>query len=107
MYEIISSDVTVQSRLTMTGILSLYQSIRGFEGNIYFMCNHKIIDAGKLSKLVSFMLTIEEDSLIKIIVEGKQVQQKLEDLKVSFQGHFQSAGVRQTYFVNPTDTVRI
>ncbi|RFU70652.1 HPr family phosphocarrier protein [Peribacillus saganii] len=107
MYEIISSDVKVQSRLTMKGILSVYQNIKGFEGNIYFMCNHKIIDAQKLSKLVSFMLTIEEDSLIKIIVEGKEVQQKLEDLKENFDGHFQPSGIRQPYFVNPTDTVRI
>ncbi|CAH0344314.1 HPr family phosphocarrier protein [Bacillus sp. CECT 9360] len=107
MYEIISSDLKIKNKLTMRQIMDLHQEMKNYEGNIYLLCKHKVVDAISLSKLVSFMLTVDEDSKIKVVVEGQNVQDILD--KVSKCCNPASHEERHNYkfYINPTETVQI
>ncbi|PLT31253.1 HPr family phosphocarrier protein [Peribacillus deserti] len=105
MTEIISASVLIEEKLTMSQIMSFYQASKLFEGNVYMHCSHKIVDAKKLSKLVSFMLTVDEHSAIKIILEGQEVQGKLTELTELCAA--QEQPLKKKYFMNPTETIQV
>jgi phosphotransferase system HPr-like phosphotransfer protein len=106
MYEIISSDVKIEKKLTMSQIMSLYQQMKNYDGNIFFLKDHKLVDASKLSKLVSFMLTVDEATRLKVVIEGKDVKKLLEKVEHCFQQTEQQAKSYK-FYVNPTKTVQI
>ncbi|WP_285767706.1 hypothetical protein [Peribacillus sp. SI8-4] len=83
MNKVISSDIKTNKRLSMRQIMNLYQVTKEFKGNIYFICNHKLVDAKKLSTFVSFVLILQECANMKVILEGENVHamlQKVEDI---------------------------
>jgi phosphotransferase system HPr-like phosphotransfer protein len=106
MYQIISSKVKIDN-LSMRQIMDLYQEIKKFEGNIYFLCKHKVVDAAKLPKLVSFLLMVDEKAEVKVVIEGQNVQTMLDKMK----NYFQAVSAKQQnsfkFYMNPTDTVQI
>ncbi|WP_108671951.1 HPr family phosphocarrier protein [Peribacillus acanthi] len=106
MYEILSTDVKLTKKFTMKNIMSFYQETKNFNGNVYLLHKHKIINAQKLSKLVTFLMMTEENSTIKIIVEGKQVQEKLQKLESVCENAFERSH-KLAYFLNPTDSVQV
>ena len=77
MNTVISSDIHTNKRLSMRQILNLYQVTKEFKGNLYFICNHKMVDAKKLSTFVSFVLTLQECVNMKVILEGEDVHTML------------------------------
>ncbi|WP_110928961.1 hypothetical protein [Bacillus massiliglaciei] len=81
MYKMMSTDLKLNSRLSMTQIMNLHQAIQDFEGRAYLVCEYKMIEASELPKLVSFMLTLEECADIKVILEGKNVQDTLKQIE--------------------------
>ncbi|MBM7694145.1 phosphotransferase system HPr-like phosphotransfer protein [Peribacillus deserti] len=105
MNEIISANVLIQEKITMRQIMSFYQESKQYEGNVYLHSNQKIVDAKKLSKLVSFMLTVNADSPVKIIVEGQHVQNKLQELTEVCT--VQEQTLQRKYFMNPTQTIQV
>lgn len=80
MYEIMSSNVMVQKRFTMKKMLEIYQAAKKLNGTTYLYSRQKAVDASSLSKLVSFLLTVEPQTTLKIIVEGTDVENQLEQL---------------------------
>ncbi|PLT33721.1 hypothetical protein [Bacillus sp. V5-8f] len=104
MYEIISSDIKIDKKLSVQQMMALYQEVSSFDGNVYFLFKHKIIDAAKLSKLVSFMLTIEERTSIKVIIEGKKVQKMVSTVTKYCGGKLQK---NYKLYMNPKDTIQI
>lgn len=105
MHEIISSDLKINKKLPMRQIMALYQEMKKYEGNIYFINKHKVIEASKLSKLVSFMLTVDEKSVLKVVIEGRKVQKILD--KVTKYCQTVSEKQLNKFYINPTDTVQI
>lgn len=81
MNKVISADIKTNTRLSMRQIMNLYQVTKEFKGNIYFICNHKLVDATKLSTFVSFVLILQECVDMKVILEGQNVQAMLEKVQ--------------------------
>ena len=81
MNKVISSDIHTNKRLSMRQIMNLYQVTKEFKGNLYFICNHKMVDAKKLSTFVSFVLTLQECVNMKVILEGEDVHTMLEKVQ--------------------------
>ncbi|RFU62063.1 hypothetical protein [Peribacillus glennii] len=107
MYEIISSDLKINKKLPITQIMALYQTVRNYDGNVYFLSNHKVIDAAKLSKLVSLMLTLNEKSSIKVVIEGQKVQNMINKVTNCCGTAAEKNQNNYKFYVNPTDTVQI
>jgi phosphotransferase system HPr-like phosphotransfer protein len=80
MKEIMSSNVMVQKKFTMKKMLEIYQAAKKLDGTTYLYSRQKTVDASSLSKLVSFLLTVEPQTTLKIIFEGKDVESQLEQL---------------------------
>ncbi|MED3688020.1 hypothetical protein P4534_04110 [Peribacillus butanolivorans] len=81
MNKVISSDIKTNKRLSMRQIMNLYQVTKEFKGNIYFICNHKLVEAKKLSTFVSFVLILQECATMKVILEGENVQAMLKKVQ--------------------------
>lgn len=107
MYEIISSDLIIKNKLTMRQIMDFHQEMINYEGNIYLLCKHKVVDATKLSKLVSFMLTVEEDSKLKVVIEGQNVQSILDKVTRCCNPASKEERHNYKFYINPTETVQI
>jgi phosphotransferase system HPr-like phosphotransfer protein len=82
MKEIMSSNVMVQKRFTMKKMLEIYQAAKKLNGTTYLYSRQKAVEASSLSKLVSFLLTVEPNTTLKIIMEGTDVEAQLEQLTV-------------------------
>lgn len=80
MKEIMSSNVMVQKRFTMKKMLEIYQTAKRLNGTTYLYSRQKAVEATSLSKLVSFLLTVEPNTTLKIIMEGTNVEPQLEQL---------------------------
>ncbi|PLR89925.1 HPr family phosphocarrier protein [Bacillus sp. T33-2] len=80
MKEIMSSNVLVQKKFTMKKMLEIHQAVRKLSGATYLYSRQKAVDASALPKLVSFLLTVEPQTTLKIIVEGTNVEAQLEQL---------------------------
>jgi phosphotransferase system HPr-like phosphotransfer protein len=80
MKEIMSSNVMVQKRFTMKKMLEIYQAAKKLNGTTYLYSRQKAVEATTLSKLVSFLLTVEPNTTLKIILEGTDVEPQLEQL---------------------------
>jgi phosphotransferase system HPr-like phosphotransfer protein len=80
MKEIMSSNVMVQKRFTMKKMLEIYQAVKRLDGTTYLYSRQKAVEATSLSKLVSFLLTVEPNTTLKIIMEGTDVEPKLNQL---------------------------
>jgi len=107
MYEITSSDLKITKKLPMRQIMDLYQELKNYQGNIYFLWKHKVVDAAKLSKLVSLMLTVDENSELKVVIEGQKVQKMLDKITKCCQTVTQKKQSKYKFYMNPTDTVQI
>lgn len=91
MNKVISSDIKTNKRLSMRQIMNLYQVTKEFKGNIYFICNHKLVDAKKLSTFVSFVLILQECATMKVILEGENVHAMLEKVQAICKENDESA----------------
>ncbi|WP_264736764.1 HPr family phosphocarrier protein [Cytobacillus firmus] len=107
MKEIISTNVLVQNRFTMKKMLEIYQESKQFEGTTYLYSKHKAVDASNLSKLVSFLLTVKPQTTLKIIVEGKEVQKHLEDIKEMCSNHVSVLRMSEKRLINSAETFQL
>ncbi|MDQ0219948.1 HPr family phosphocarrier protein [Peribacillus cavernae] len=107
MYEIISKDVKINNKLTMRQIMSLYQEMKNYRGSIYIICKHKVVDPANLSKLVSFMLTLDEKSELKVVAEGQDVQSILNNVEKCCQSVSGKEANIYEFYINPAETVQI
>ncbi|CAM3646867.1 HPr family phosphocarrier protein [Mesobacillus zeae] len=80
MKEIMSSNVIVQKKFSMKKMLEIHQVAKKINGTTYLYSKQKTVDATVLPKLVSFLLTFEPQSTLKIIVEGTEAETNLEKL---------------------------
>ncbi|WP_071459050.1 HPr family phosphocarrier protein [Bacillus massilinigeriensis] len=80
MKEIMSSNVIVQKKFSMKKMLDIHQAAKNINGTTYLYSKQKTVVAKNLPKLVSFLLTVEPQSTLKIIVEGTDAEKKLEKL---------------------------
>ncbi|MCM3178739.1 HPr family phosphocarrier protein [Cytobacillus horneckiae] len=79
--KIISANVIINKRFSMKKMMDIYLSAKNFNGTVYLLNNHKIVDISSLSKIVSFLLMVQPHTKLKIIVEGIEVQNQLDKVK--------------------------
>lgn len=80
MKEIMSSNVMIRKKITIKKMLEVYQTVKKLEGATYLYSRQKAVEVTSLSKLVSFMLTVQPNTTLKIIMEGVDVEPQLEKL---------------------------
>lgn len=80
MKEIMSSNVMVQKRFSMKKMLEIHQAAKKLKGTTYLYSRQKAVEATSLTKLVSFLLTVEPNTTLKIIMEGTDVEPQMEKL---------------------------
>ncbi|PWU67591.1 HPr family phosphocarrier protein [Gracilibacillus dipsosauri] len=88
MKEILSKNITIEGKLTIKEILTLYQYEKSYEGNILLLANHEIVHLNQITNLVSFFLTYHQMNEIKVVVEGTEVQKTMEEIEECLQGHW-------------------
>jgi phosphotransferase system HPr-like phosphotransfer protein len=77
MNEILSSTVVVQNRFSFRNMLEIHQVVKKVSGTIFLSSKQKVVDAASLPKLVSFLLTIDPKTNLKIIIEGTNIKPHL------------------------------
>jgi len=107
MKEIISTNVLVNQKFTMKKMLEIFQASRSFEGSTYLYSKQKAVDASNLTKLVSFLLTVEPQTTLKIIVEGTEVQDHLESIKNMCTSHVSILRMSPKRLLDTTETFQI
>lgn len=75
MKTIVATDVLLKSNLPLHAIMNIYKEIKGWGGEVFLIQNRKMVAATSLSKLIAFMLTVDEKTPIKMIVEGTNSQE--------------------------------
>lgn len=75
MKEIISEQVTMNSRMPLMDIMRLHKEIKAWDGEAYVMHNHSTISCSHLSKLITFMLTLPENATLKVLFNGDNAEE--------------------------------
>ncbi|SEN11071.1 Phosphotransferase system, HPr [Mesobacillus persicus] len=78
---IISSSVVVRNRFSFRKMLEIHQAVKKYNGTLYLSSQQKVVDASSLTKLVSFLLTVEQQTSLKIILEGNDTETHLEQFR--------------------------
>jgi len=107
MKEIISSNVLVEKRFTMKKMLEIYQTASKLDGTTYLYSRQKAVEATSLSKLVSFLLTVEPNTTLKIIMEGIDVEPKLTLLTKLVSNEASVLRVKRKHLIETTESFQI
>lgn len=107
MKEIMSSNVLVQKRFTMKKMLEIYQAANRLDGATYLYSRQKAVEATSLSKLVSFLLTVEPNTTLKIIMEGNDVEPKLNQLTKLLTNEASVLRVKRKQLIETTESFQI
>ncbi|MCM3662868.1 HPr family phosphocarrier protein [Mesobacillus subterraneus] len=107
MKEIMSSNVMVQKRFTMKKMLEIYQAAKKLNGTTYLYSRQKAVEATSLSKLVSFLLTVEPNTTLKIILEGTDVEPQLEQLTKLLTNEASVLGVNRKRLLETSESFQI
>jgi len=106
--EIVSSNVIVQKRFSFQKMLEIHQEVKKITGTIYLQHKHKIIDASSLTKLVSFLLTVEPKATIKIIIEGPNAEAILQRFTLLLGNEVVSVKKQQkTQLIESSDSISL
>ncbi|MDQ0414656.1 HPr family phosphocarrier protein [Mesobacillus stamsii] len=107
MKEIISSNVLVEKKFTMKKMLEIYQTASKLDGTTYLYSRQKAVEATSLSKLVSFLLTVEPNTTLKIIMEGIDVEPKLTLLTKLVSNEASVLRVKRKHLIETTESFQI
>ena len=107
MKEIMSSNVMVQKRFTMKKMLEIYQTAKKLNGTTYLYSRQKAVEATSLSKLVSFLLTVEPNTTLKIIMEGTDVEPQLDQLTKLLTNEASLLGVNRKQLLDSSESFQI
>ncbi|CAM3780628.1 HPr family phosphocarrier protein [Mesobacillus thioparans] len=107
MKEIMSSNVMVQKRFTMKKMLEIYQAANKLDCITYLYSRQKAVEATSLSKLVSFLLTVEPDTTLKIIMEGTDVEPQLNQLTKLLTNEASVLRVKRKRLIETTESFQI
>jgi phosphotransferase system HPr-like phosphotransfer protein len=80
MNEILSSTVIVRNRFSFRKMLDIHQVVKKVSGTVFLSSKQKVVDASSLPKLVSFLLTIDPQTTLKIIIDGTYIEPHVSQL---------------------------
>ncbi|ALC91974.1 hypothetical protein AM500_20885 [Bacillus sp. FJAT-18017] len=107
MKEIMSANVIILNKFNMKKMLDIYQTAKQFKGSTYLYCRHRAVDAENLPKLVSFLLTLESGSAVKIIAEGENVSKHLDTIQSLCTSNISLLQKSKKHFLNTGETFQI
>lgn len=107
MKEIMSANVIILNRFMMKKMLDIFQAAKQFNGSTYLYCKNRAVDAANLPKLVSFLLTIEPGTALKIIAEGENVQEHLDGIQNICTSELSILRKSEKRFLNTSETFQI
>jgi len=106
MNQTISTQLTFEKKLSMQQIMDLFAISKNYEGSIYFICKNRVVEPERLSKLVSFMLTLEDCSNLKIMIEGPEVQSIMQQINECCVGSYTSED-KMNFVVHSNHKIKI
>ncbi|MBT2759447.1 HPr family phosphocarrier protein [Mesobacillus foraminis] len=107
MKEIMSSNVIVQKRFSMKKMLEIHQTAKKLKGTTYLYSKQKAVDASVLPKLVSFLLTVEPQTTLKIIVEGIDVENNLHQLTKMLTNETSLVRINRKHFLETSESFQV
>ncbi|KAB8139360.1 HPr family phosphocarrier protein [Gracilibacillus oryzae] len=85
MKEFKSKKIILDNKLSINEVLAINLYEKTFNGNIYLLHNHEMVNTKHLSELVTFSLMIEENSEIHFVAEGRNSEEALEEVAEKLQ----------------------
>ncbi|MCA1029094.1 MULTISPECIES: HPr family phosphocarrier protein [Cytobacillus] len=79
--KIISSSLKFEKSLTIKKMIAIYQTASKYDGTIYFLYQHNVVIPSHLSKLVTFLMMVRPKDELKVIVEGTEPEEILNQIK--------------------------
>ncbi|CEG29677.1 HPr family phosphocarrier protein [Bacillus sp. B-jedd] len=107
MKEIMSANVIILNKFHMKKMLDIFQAAKQFNGSTYLYCKNRAVDAANLTKLVSFLLTVEKGTALKIIAEGENVQKHLDGIQEICNSEVSILRRSHKRFLNTSETFQI
>ncbi|UOQ46993.1 hypothetical protein MUN88_12940 [Gracilibacillus caseinilyticus] len=81
MKEFLSEKLQLQETLTVNEAISIHSYQKNYNGDIYLLANHEIVELTNLTELVTFSLLLNEGNEIQIIVEGPNAKTAINNVK--------------------------
>ncbi|MBT2705741.1 HPr family phosphocarrier protein [Bacillus sp. ISL-35] len=91
----------------MKKMLEIYQAANKLDSTTYLYSRQKAVEATSLSKLVSFLLTVEPNTTLKIIMEGTDVEPKLNQLTKLLTNEASVLRVKRKRLIETTESFQI
>ena len=107
MNEITSLSVIVQKKFSMRKMLEIHQTTKKLCGTTYLYSKHKAVEASSLTKLVSFLLTVEPQQMLKIIVEGTDVETDLQQLTEMLTNETTIVSTNRKHLLETSESIQI
>ena len=90
----------------MKKMLEIYQTASKLDGTTYFYSRQKAVEVTTLSKLVSFLLTVEPNTTLKIM-EGVDVEPKWIQLTKLVSNESSVLLVKRKHLIDTTESFQI
>jgi len=104
MNEILSSNVVVHNRFSFRKMLEIYQIVKEVSGAVLLSSKQNVVvEASSLSKLVSFLLTIDPETNLKIMIVGSSDEVSLQKLSRMLSNDTPAKRSTPTPFIESSD----
>ncbi len=104
MNEILSSNVVVQNRFSFRKMLEIHQVVKEMPGAVFLSSKQNVVvEASSLSKLVSFLLTIDSNTNLNIIIVGTNDEQSFHKLARMLTNETPIKKAKPTPFIESSD----
>ncbi|MFJ7975933.1 hypothetical protein JNUCC23_05880 [Peribacillus sp. JNUCC 23] len=94
------SQITINEQLNIRQITELFQVIKDYPGSITLQCEARTVEPKRLSKLVSFMLTLKDCKQLKIHIAGNHIQHVISKIKNCCQPSQQHRETTYNIYIN-------
>ncbi|MFS0783001.1 hypothetical protein [Bacillus sp. 1P06AnD] len=85
MKTIVATDLHIQETLPVRTVMAIYKEIKQWGGDVYLVQNRRMVSGNSLTKLLTFLMTTNSNTPIKLIVEGSNAQHMNQQLKDLFE----------------------
>ncbi len=87
-----AKDVTFQEILPIQDIISFYREIKSWGGQVFMIQNRKMVSCSNLPKMIAYMLVIDPDKPVKLILEGENTEYMAEHFEEILKINKEKAG---------------
>ncbi|MGN1401403.1 MAG: hypothetical protein ACI4XL_07880 [Bacillus sp. (in: firmicutes)] len=72
---IMATDLYLSYKTPIHSIMNFYKEMKSWGGNIYLIQNRRMVDCSHLAKLITFILTAQPSTPVKMVLEGQNPEE--------------------------------